>query len=217
MNDKTQALVVEPLQQIKASRIANDRQLQSIYDKAQQLKRQRQYKKSRILFEQVAVATGKGSERLNTLAKDELIYGLTVFEARQSMVAMGRSGNPAAISINIRHSENLYRQILAENSNHLMRTQDAQSALDNLSVSKNALKNVLRVQTLLVASSLRMMMMGDCPDKKQTDLFTSSLHTDIIVNSVKKKSKETLYAFTEKKSGNPFALLCANHKVTIVN
>ena len=222
LNDKTEALVLKPSKEIKSSSAPNNKKLKAVYDKAQKLKRQYQYNKSRILFEQVAAATGEGSERLSALAKDELIYGLTVFEARQSMVAMG-NGDPNAISRSIRNAENLYRQILAENSENSIRTQEAQSALDNLSVSRNALKNVLRAQTLMAASSVRMMMqqeymmMGECPDKKQTSRYTSSMHTDVTIKSVKKKGKETLYAFTENKTGSSFTLSCGDHRITVIN
>ena len=222
LNDKTKALVVKPDKEMNSRSAANNKKLKAVYDKAQKLKRQYQYNKSRILFEQVAAATGEGSERLSKLAKDELIYGLTVFEARQSMVTMG-SGGPNAISSSIRNAENLYRQILAENSDNLMRTQEAQSALDNLSVSRNALKNVLRAQTLMAASSVRMMMeqeymmMGECPDKKKTSRYASSMHTDVTIKSVKKKGKETLYVFTENKTGNSFSLSCADQRITVVN
>ncbi len=223
LNDKTEALMIKPGKKLNSSSAANNKKLKAVYDKAQKLKRQYQYNKSRILFEQVAAASGEGSEPLSALAKDELKYGLTVFEARQWMVAMGNSGDPAMISRSIRNSENLYRQILAENSDNLIRTQEAQAALDNLSVSRNALKNVLRAQTLMAASSIRMMMqqeymmMGECPDKKQTSRFATSMHTDVTLTNVKKKGMETLYAFTENKTGNSFALSCADQRITVVN
>ncbi len=228
LNDKTEALVLKPREDLKGEGFkkessANDKTLQALYDKAQNLKRQYRYNKSRVLFEQVAAATGKGSERLSALAKDELKYGLTVFEAKQSMVSMGGDGDPGAIFKSIRNAENLYRQILAENSDNLMRTQEAQSALDNLSVSQNALKNVLRVQTLMVATNVRMMMeqevmmTGMCPDKKKTSQFAANLHTDVSIKSVREKGEEVLYAFTEDKTGNSFSLSCANYRVTVVN
>lgn len=246
LNDKTEALYIKPAENLTsdtkpypdATQVPvaipnpdatpvpdfqpNDKALQAIYDKAQKLKRQYQYQKSRILFEQVAAATGDGSERLSALAKDELKYGLTVFEARQSMVAMG-SGDAKVITKSIRHAENLFRQILAENSDDLTRTQEAQAALDNLSVSSNALKNALRAQTLVAASHLRMMMQqhtmmtGDCPDKKELLRQASSLHTEVTVSSVKKKGSETLYAFTDNSTGNPFVLSCADQRITVVN
>ena len=175
------------------------------------------------LFEQVAAATGEGSERLRLLAEDELRYGLTVFEARQWMVAMGNSGDPSSISRSISKAENLYRQILAENNDSLIRTQEAQAALDNLSVSRNALKNVLRAQTLMAASSVRMMMQeqymmtGECPSKKEVSHYASSMHTDVTIKSVKKSSKETRYSFTEDKTGNPFILSCANQRISVIN
>ena len=222
LNDKTEALVILPASRPESSREPDNKKLKVIYDRAQKLKRQYQYKKSRILFEQVAAAKGEGSDQLNALAKDELIYGLTVFEAKQSMVAMG-GGNPGVITKSIRNAENLYRQILAENSGNLMRTQEAQAALDNLSVSRNAIKNVLRAQTLMTANSVRIMMeqetmmMGECPDRKKMARLASHMHSKITVKSIRKKGRKLLYSFTEDKSGNPFMLSCADQRVTIVN
>ena len=223
LNDKTQALLVKPNKSLGSISASNDKELQAVYDEAQSLKRKYQYKKSRILFEQVAAATGEGSERLSLLAKDELRYGLTVFEARQWMVAMGGSGNPADISESINRSENLYRQVLAENSDSLTRTQEAQAALDNLSVSRNALKNVLRAQTMIAAGSVRMMlqqqymMTGECPSKKDVSHYASGMHTEVTIKSVKKSTKETRYSFIEDKSGNPFVLSCATQGISVVN
>lgn len=225
LNDKTEALLIEPNKGLGDHTSANDKELRAVYDKAQRLKRQYKYKSSRILFEQVAAATGEGSERLSALAKDELRYGLTVFEARQWMVAMGNSANPGAISKSIQKSENLYRQILAENSDSLVRTQEAQAALDNLSVSRNALKNILRAQTLMAASSVRMMMQeqymmtGECPSKNDVSRYASSMHTEteVTINTVKKISDETRYSFTEDMTGNPFILSCANQRISLIN
>ncbi len=222
LNDKTEALVIKPRKDLNADNLPNNKTLQSLYDKAQRLKRQYQYKQSRILFEQVAAATGDGSGRLSTLAKDELKYGLTVFEAKQSMVAMG-NGNPKLISKSIRNAENLFRQILAENSDNLMRTQEAQSALDNLSVSQNALKNVVRAQALMAAANVRMMMqqhysmMGECPDKQAILKMTSGFHTNMTIKSVKKVSDETRYVFIDGDSNTPVALLCAKQRISVIN
>lgn len=104
-----------------------------------------------------------------------------------------------------------------------MRTQEAQSALDNLSFSRNALKHVLRAQSLMAESSVRMMMeqeymmMGECPDKKQTSAYASSMHTDVTIKSVKRKGRENLYAFTENNTGNSFTLSCVDHRITVLN
>jgi hypothetical protein len=230
LNDKTEALYIKHASDLNVDKkpaqgpvsMPNDKALQVVYDDAQKLKHQYQYQKSRILFEQVAAATGDGSDRLTVLAKDELKYGLTVFEAKQSMVAMG-GGDAKAISKSIRHAENLFRQILAENGDDLMRTQEAQMALDNLSVSSNALKNVLHAQTLVLASHLRVMMqehtmmMGDCPDEKEMSRQVSRLHTGVIINSVKQKGEETSYSFTENNTGNLFVISCADQRITIIN
>ncbi|HHJ36624.1 MAG TPA: hypothetical protein ENJ87_12745 [Gammaproteobacteria bacterium] len=104
-----------------------------------------------------------------------------------------------------------------------MRTQEAQAALDNLSVSRNAIKNVLRAQTLMTANSVRIMMeqetmmMGECPDRKKMARLASHMHSKITVKSIRKKGRKLLYSFTEDKSGNPFMLSCADQRVTIVN
>ena len=222
LNDKIEALVIKPRKNLNNDSAPNDKTLQNLYDEAQNLKRQYQYKLSRILFEQVAAATGKGSMRLSALAKDELKYGLTVFEAKQSMVDMG-NGNPKLILKSIGKAENLFRQILAENSDNLMRTQEAQSALDNLLVSHNALKNVVRAQTLAAVSNVRMMMqqhymmMGECPDKKEILEMTSRFQTSVSIKNVKKSAAETRYEFIESNSGNSVKLSCGKQSIRVIN
>jgi hypothetical protein len=226
LNDRTQALLIRPMSKPNKdqgnSSTPNDEALQAVYDDAQKLKRQNKYQKSRILFEQVAAASSEGSERLSALAKDELRYGLTIFEAKQSIVSMG-NGDAIAISRSIRNAENLYRQILAENSNSLIRTQEAQAALDNLSVTRNALKNVLRAQTLMAANSVRMMlqeqymMTGECPEQKDISRYISDMHTELTIKSVEKSVKGTNYSFTDDKTGNPFMLSCADQRVSVIN
>jgi hypothetical protein len=226
LNDKTQALLIQPMSKPNrdpgVSSGVNDKALQAVYDDAQKMKHQYQYQKSRILFEQVAAASGEGSERLSALARDELRYGLTIFEAKQSIVSMG-NGDANAISRSIRNAENLYRQILAENSDSMLRTQEAQAALDNLSVTRNALKNVLRAQTLMAANNIRMMMQqqymmtGECPDNEDISRYISDMRSELTIKSVEKSTKGTRYSFTDDKSGNPFMLSCADQRISVIN
>lgn len=224
LNDKTQALLIKPREDLNPVS-EPDKKLKALYDEAQKLKRKYQYNKSRILFEQVANADDEASERLAALAQDELKYGLTVFEAKQSVVSMGvmNGKNARVVSKKIQNAENLYRQILAENSDNLMRVQEAQSALDNLSVTRSALKNVSRAQTMMAAHGVKMvleqafMMEGECPDKKKLTRLSSRMHTEVDVKSVIKSKLETRYAFTEASTGNPFVLTCGNGRVIVQN
>ena len=43
------------------------------------------------------------------------------------------------------------------------------------------------------------------------------MHTDVTIKSVKTKGSETLYAFTENKTGNAFALSCDDQGITVVS
>ena len=210
-----------PAERVEVIPDVNNSNLQEMYDLAQKLKRQYQYHRARILFEKIVTVAGPENEDIGVLAKDELKYGLTVFEAKQAVVSMG-SGDPAQIAGSIRHAENLYRQILAENRDSLNRTQEAQAALDNLLVSRNALKNVIHAQTMATASYLRVLltqevnMTGMCPDEAVVLRAASAMRSKVSLRRLRKNGSDSRYDFVEQRSGNHFTLVCDGMQFIVV-
>ena len=235
LNDKTEALLVEPPLELARApepkpepkeeppaqpaatdtpvQTSDDPNLRAAYDQAQRLKRQYQYKKARILFEQVAAASGSGDTRLGRLARDELRYGLTVFEAQQRLVATGRLGNnPGDFFEQLRKTENLYRQILAENVDSFTRTQEAQQSLDQILVTRNAYKNALSSMLLNKATGLRIGMLeyvqdrGDCPPRKYIEELLGGFRTTLSLEQIDITSAQSAtYIFTDKELAKIFA------------
>lgn len=232
LNDKIQALVLEP-QPILNGKTPfatdnnqpqkNNPALKSIYDRAQQLKHQYRYQQARVLFEKVAVASGPGTAHLNMLARDELRYGLPIFEVKQWAISMGDGRNsPADIQNSFRNAENLLRQILAENNDNFQRTQEAQRFLDDLAVSRNAIKKALHAVALnrvhLVRRMLgnNIMLTGDCPSREETAKLLQHLESTPILKQINSTTEKTVYAFQDGQTGTEFRLACDGHGIKMI-
>ena len=152
---------------------ADDPRVKAAYERAQRLKHEQRFEETKVVFEQVAAASGPGTKKWVTLARDELRYGLPVFEAKQWLIKMGSPGNdPATLRRTQRNAENLFRQILAENTDSLQRTQEAQRYLDELVITRGAIGNALRASSLSRATNLRIFLLqyyaeyGECPGRR---------------------------------------------------
>ncbi len=233
LNDKIQALVVEPQPDLtkQASTThpsgqqpgADDPQLRRLYDEAQRQKHRFHYQQARILFEQVAAANGPGSDQLQRLAEDELRYGLPLFEAKQWLVAMGRPYNtPQQIEQAQNNASNLFRQILAENRDSFERTREAQRFLDELSVSRRALQHARQASTLSRAHHIKIMLLqhlnwrGKCPNETEVRKLLPDAGTDINLIAVNGGIDQRQYRFQDKKMDAVFKLQCRNNEVKII-
>ncbi len=151
----------------------DDPRVKAEYERAQRLKHEQRFEEAKVAFERVAAASGPGTKKWVTLARDELRYGLPLFEAKQWLIKMGSPGNdPATLRRTQRKAENLFRQILAENTDSLQRTQEAQRYLDELAVTRAAIDNALRASSLSRATHLRIYLLqyyaeyGECPGRQ---------------------------------------------------
>ncbi len=117
----------------------NDDKLRDIYQLAQTYKSDHKYQEARLFFEKVTEADKTGVSKWKALAEDELRYGLRMFEAKQSIISMGRySKEPLSISREITNAKNLLRQVLADNIDDVKRISETQKMLDDLDVSSQA-------------------------------------------------------------------------------
>ncbi|NNJ97855.1 MAG: hypothetical protein HKP12_11935 [Gammaproteobacteria bacterium] len=226
MNGKIEALVVAP-PVTAAKPVGNvgleNSALRMRYDEAQKLKRNYQYKRARILFEQIAASNANDATQIKALAKDELRYGLTVFEAKQAMVSMGMaSGDIKTVNANLTRAENLYRQVLAENRDDLLRTKEAQLALDNLLVSKNAVRVVAKAQSRSSARSVEIMMKQQffmtfkCPDRAEIDDMSKQMRNEVSLVKIRNKGDGKAYTYRHKQSGEEFSLSCADGDIALI-
>ncbi len=202
----------------------DDPELAAAFDDAQRLKHARQYQRARVRFEQVAEASGRGSSRLVEMARDELAYGLPLFEARQVVLDLGRlvNGGRAQFEPAIARAEQLYRQIQAENPGDVARVQEAQRALDELAVSRRAIDNVLRQSAMARLSSLRIALMerwyaeGRCPDEQGLRPLLEFGPRDVTLDSVDPlDGGGQRYAFLDQRSGERVRMTCGDGEVRI--
>lgn len=222
LNDKLEARLLPLLLKPEPDATVDDPAVRAAYDKAESLKRQYQYNESRILFEQIVAATGPGAERLRRLAQDELRYGLTLFEARQGMVAMGRIGNePGKVFQLMRRVENLLRQVVAENTGSFERTQEAQRYLDEVLVARNAYNNVLSATALSKMSNIRILLMqelnmtGKCPSEATLRELMQNVRVRLVLKQVEALEGKVVYTFADEALGREPALICEGFDVRL--
>lgn len=134
----------------EAINLEDQDKLRDLYQLAQRLKSEYKYQQARLIFEKVVASDKTGKSKWNVLSAEELRYGLPLFESKQSIISMGRIGND---SITIEeanlHAQNLLRQILADNTDNVQRMMETQRMLDELDVSRSALKNVVAANRMV--------------------------------------------------------------------
>ncbi len=180
-------LKLEPTNGIEAEKPEN-LAAKTLYDQAQQLKKETHFEAAAIRFatiERLHPDAGKWLE----LARDEIRYGLPLFEAKYRITEMGRfSANPIDIFKPVERANQLFRQILAENTDKIERIQEAQRYLDELGFTQRALQNSIEAQTLSHAHEIKFFLMthyssqGTWPDAQeiQSMLKTLALDFDIL-------------------------------------
>jgi len=156
----------------------------TLYENAQRLKSAADFAHAAELF--AAIGRNHPDEnKWRILAIDELRYGLPLFEAKYRITQMGRfSSDPMQAFDKIDRANQLFRQILAENTDHITRIQEAQRHLDELSISQRALQNSIEAQSLSYAGNLKIFLMthyaerGQWPEKKEMATTLNTLPVD---------------------------------------
>ena len=197
-----------------------------LYDEAQSLKRSARYAEARSSFESIVASADDPKDTLRQLAEDELRYGLPVFEAQQSLNALGRLSLPGQQGNReeaLARAENLYRQIQAENPSSIPRVTQAQQALDNLIVTRSALANAMRANTMVQVQGLRMAMMefammeGECPDEARIGELIKWSRSRVTLKSVQSEGDGArLYNFEDANGQSQVALRCHDFEIEIV-
>jgi hypothetical protein len=206
---------------------SNDPARRKLYDEAQSLKRSARYAEARSSFESIVASADDPRDTLRQLAEDELRYGLPVFEAQQSLNSLGRMSMPGQqgnLEEALSRAENLYRQIQAENPSNVARVTQAQQALDNLIVTRSALANALRANTISQVYGLRMAMMefmmmeGECPDRARIGELIEQMRARVTLKSIQSEANGArLYHFEGNKSPGQVALRCHDFEIEIVD
>ncbi len=156
----------------------------ALYDKAQQLKQETRFEEAATRFATIERLHPDAGKWL-LLAQDEIRYGLPLFEAKYRITEMGRfSANPMEIFKPVERANQLFRQILAENTDKIERIQEAQRYLDELSFTQRALQNSIEAQSLSHAHEIKFFLMthyndqGTWPDENEMKSILKTLTSD---------------------------------------
>lgn len=160
-----------------------DLETAALYDHAQQLKRKGKYSEARALYERIAEQDSESDSQWRAMASDELRFGLPMFEAN-SLLFDNTLGDALASIAKLVQVGHLYRQILADNAHDPQRVMEMHRRLDDTFISRKALDNVVRANSLNAASPLRVtfyeyfMSTGAWPDeataKKELETYAPS-------------------------------------------
>jgi len=198
----------------------------ALFARAQKAKRSRRFDDARRLFGELADSPADGGDVYDELSQDELRYGLPAFEAQQLMndvaSVMGSPGGGTRRALMSR-AEHLYRQIEAENHDRGERVAEAQRAIDQLLISRRALANATRANTLSKAMGVRMylteavMMHGECPDASATEDILGQSRGGFVLGAVSDKSAGSrTYTLEDPTSGSTVDLECDLNGVRFV-
>lgn len=110
---------------------------------------------------------------------------------------------PDAINKAMARAENLFRQALAENRHDIFRVQEAERYLDQLAVSRNALRNALRASAMARASHIRVMLME----------FQMSYGRR--PSAAEGGEQQAMIRLLDPTSGTPLMLLCSDRGITL--
>lgn len=146
----------------------------ALYNEAQAQKRAGNIREARAMFEKVLETSSEEEWQWRKMAKEELRYGLPIFEA-ENLLLTGSSLEPMSIDQNMKKVAHLYRQILADNTDIPKRVVDINARLDNLSLSRRSVSNAIRANAYARVTQLRVtlleiyMMEGEWPDKSMIE------------------------------------------------
>lgn len=198
----------------------DDQHWRDVYNEAQTKKHAGSYDEAKVLFEQVVAASGPGTARLAEMARDELRYGLPVMQARQTLVGLSSPGGRHDFPTLLTRAEGLYRQILGENPTDVTRMQEAQQALDQIVVARNAFEQAKRTQVILRVQQTRMMMTeflmmeGVCPDRAQVEGLMAHDPFELRLGSVTGGGGESAsYSIIDAETGISVPVKCSRRGI----
>jgi len=162
----------------------DEKKARQLYDDAQILKQNKQYKKAEDKLQQALrlnISSG-----LSSLIVDELNYALPMFEAQSTAIVLGsdfqayaKTGQHTIMQDRI---TTLYKTALKNNQQNFQRTRIIQAALDQHLNTSHAMSAALSVQSKIHGHELHRymemeyMMQGKYPDKKNFNALLKRYH-----------------------------------------
>lgn len=180
--------------------------INDLFNRAQKLKREEQLHEARVLFEQVIEEGSAANEQWLAMAKDELRYGLPIFEADNLMI------NSAMKDITVQQKDMvmvtyLYRQILANNMHKPERVIEMNRRLDQMVLTSKSISNALKFTAIGRISSLRIVLMehymdmGDWPEKHRLQKLVESYSPGIKIVHYHRKGDQIDLVVEDTRSG----------------
>ena len=185
----------------------DNRTTASLYSKAQELKRGKQYDEAKEMFKVVSARKDRGSQQWKRLADDELDFGLPMFQASQMLLAANDHHRP----VDLDKVEALYRHVLEKNKGNEARTAEAQKGLDMVEqlrmatgmVNRSEIKS--KIRTLQVAMASQYMEMAQPPTLEQLRAMAPSLFANAEIKDFKIDAKTNDYSFGIVNTRNGFS------------
>ncbi|RLT99879.1 MAG: hypothetical protein D9N11_14020 [Ketobacter sp.] len=174
------------------------------YNQAQTLKREGHYHEARALFEQIAKQSPE--TKWNTMARDELRYGLPIFEA-DSILPNNALQDPTLLLDKMIKVTHLYRQILADNTDNPQRVMDVNHRLDQMTLSIKHMHNAVKASAISRATPLRIMLMehlmetGEWPEPNRLKQLLTQLSGDFNIVSYERQQNQADLVIEEPLSG----------------
>lgn len=149
-------LPTQPARKPKKAPVSWDTPVAKKYQRAQRLKSQYRFKEANKLFVALSKNKDKEAEYWAELARDELAYGLLMFEADHLALQISENiTNREQATAFFARIEKNYRQVIQDNPGNLARTMEAQRKLDALKVTRYAVKRSMEAMMLSSVNMLR--------------------------------------------------------------
>ena len=191
-----------------------------LFNHAQDLKRQEQYHDARALYERIINLSERQEPRLSAMAKDELRFGLPIFEA-DNMMLDNVMQEPSLVAAKMEKIQHLYRQILADNTDNPQRMMEMHRRLDNVSISRKSLARAMEANSLASATRIRVMLyeyfmtMGTWPNHKVLEAQLKDSALDFEVISYQADDRQLTLVLKDPKYGTQVELRGDMKGVTI--
>ena len=191
-----------------------------LFNRAQDLKREEKYREARAMYERVISLNDPDEPRLMEMSKDELRFGLPIFEA-DNMMLDNALQDPLLVAAKMEQVQHLYRQILADNTDNPQRMMEIHRRLDNMSISRKALSRAMDANSLANATQLRVMLRehfmvyGAWPDRKALEEMLEDLAMEFEITGYRAGGQQMSLALRNSKYGTQLELSGDDGGVTV--
>lgn len=199
--------------------VAASEQTTQYFNQAQQFKRQGAFSKARAMYELLVEQAPDGDLQWVAMANDELRYGLPMFEAQ--MLSFSAGTELQSVVKNQQRAIFLYRQILADNSDNLQRVVEINARLDSMTVSKIALNQVMKSQSMANITPLKMMLMeayssvGDWPSRQHIQEMMERAMPTVQVSKYNIKQGQLHLVLEDQRYKNEITIVGRDGRITI--